>query len=151
MAKFFLFIYLSFATIMKILVIYLDIHHGGKGEFFAGNLNSGLQYLFISIAFGVISVKIYKRLEEFHYDYFEENKRKITIATLGLTLPIFLRSVWDLSKIFIGKSFTKVDMASQRNQMLNHVLSNLIGGIVPTVFQFSTMIFGLIRIQSKKT
>ena len=34
--------------------------------------------------------------------------------------------------------------------MENHVFTNIVGEIIPIIFQFSTMVFGLIRKHSKK-
>ena len=89
------------------IVLYSDINNQGKGEYFLGNLGSGTLFLSIGLTFALISRKICIRLHEFHYDYFEENKGKIIIATLGLSLPMLLRALFDYYKSLNGKIFVE--------------------------------------------
>ena len=61
-AKIFLLFCLCFWTICYPLEIYIDISYDWQGEFYGSNISEGLTWFVVSLIFGVISIKIYKRL-----------------------------------------------------------------------------------------
>ena len=100
--KFLLSIFIIFKSFIAILLIVTDLKNNHcsadlKNEFKPAMISSSLTFFILALIFLVISIKICKRLKEFQIDYFEEHKLKIVIASIGLTLPLFIRSLWYLS------------------------------------------------------
>ena len=112
-----------------------------------GNLNVAIIFLVLGISFAVIGCKIYYRIKLFHPEYFDQHKNKILIATLGLTIPSLMRSIWDFVFFFYDR-FSSGDILFKF--YIFSYFSGNIRDLITIAFQFNTMVFGLIRVRSKK-
>ena len=69
-------------------------------HFLPAMISSSTTFFILGILFLVISLLILRRLYIFQADYYEEHSTRIKFAVAGLTLPLFIRSLWYIAIVY---------------------------------------------------
>ena len=91
--------------------------------------------------FSITAKLIEMHFEFFFPDFYNENKRMLIFASIGLTLPIILRGVIDL----VSSRDEDFDALLEEYKATYDTILFLVCDLVPIGFQFSSLIFGFIR------
>ena len=51
----------------------------------------------------VIGIKLIRRLKEYHPEFYDDNRKKLIMAVVGMTLPLGIKTIHNLCKTFIDE------------------------------------------------
>lgn len=100
----------------------------------------------LGFVFAIAGNKINKRLKTHINSFYEENKVILSLANLGLSIPLILRGTFDIVRRY---SLT-VEIWIQTNIAAYDVCFFLICDLIPLIFQLSSLVFGYIRNKKEK-
>ena len=88
-----------------------------------------------------VGYKLINRLKEYFPEFYEENKKKLILSVIGMTVPLGLKSIHNLS-ISLFKAYDDLMFSRYGPE---HLIYNIVLVMTPAYFQLSTLIFGFIR------
>ena len=92
-----MYIFILLNLLSSIILIGYNFIHPGHAHSFVYNAINGLLFLSFGLVFAVVGYLILKRLYIFHYDYYYENNKTIKLSIIGLSLPLIMRGLYDLT------------------------------------------------------
>ena len=104
-------------------------------------LVSGITFILLGLAFGTTGMFNNFRLRTFFPDFYDEHLHMLWFASFGLTLPIIIRGVLDITR-YSNKRF--IEIVNENIAVYDTGLF-LVCDLIPISFQFSSLIFGYIR------
>ena len=123
-------------------VIVLDSMHKVDDEFMfkVGALASGILCVVLGAAFAISGFMNNRRLKKYFPDFFAEHKLMLVTASIGLSMPVFLRGILNLTRLN-----KKVQDKIEQNVAWYDISFFVLTEMIPLSFQLSSLIFGYIR------
>ena len=94
----------------------------------------------IGLTFAITGVKIIKLVKESFPYFYKMNRRKLIVSTCCLSIPMFVRTVWD--HLY---TITSISKWIQDYDFVADPIFFLVCDIIPIALQFSSMVFGYIK------
>ena len=94
------------------------------------------------VLFAITGVLIIRRLRKYFCDFYQQFHCQLVLVTIGLTIPLTLRSIYDL--VFQMPS-TYLTEYLDKYEVLFNLINVFFLDFLPIVFQLLTMVFGYIR------
>ena len=102
---------------------------------------SGYMFIMLGVAFAVIGVQIINALKIHFRQFYQDNKKVLIIATLGLSLPLVSRGAINLGR---GYNLYGIEKSILDNNIVYDSLF-LCADIIEIWMQLLSLIFGYIR------
>ena len=96
------------------------------------------------IIFTVTSYKIIQRLKAYFPEFYQQYRRKLFWATIGLSVPMTLRCTYELVS-FLQPSESEMNTFLDEHEIAVNGIYLVFFDFFPILFQLSTMVFGYIR------
>ena len=103
-------------------------------DFFVNLYSLVLAYFFViqATVFLIVGCFLCRKLYDYYYEYYIENGTKIKLAIAGLTIPLYFRGFYNITRYQFNLDVYK-DVKSN-NPILFYSIQNLVFSTLPTVF-----------------